>query len=74
MYGLTNFIEAIDRRKLDPVKKASLRRLVESVCDGNDPVLKLLDSRMRQLFKFACGLSCFVENIPMTIRTEYLMM
>jgi len=67
--ALTNFIEAIDRRELDPVKKASLRRLVESVCDGNDPVLKLLDSRMRQLFKFACGLSCLVENIPMTIRT-----
>ena len=67
--ALINFIEAIDRRKLDPVKKASLRRHVESVCDGDDPVLKLLDSRMRQLFKFACGLSCFVENIPMTIRT-----
>jgi len=55
--------------EIEPEKKASLRRLVEKVCDGNDAVLKLLDSRMRQLFKFACALDFSVENIPIAMRT-----
>lgn len=67
--ALINFIEAITRKEIGPEKKASLQRLVERVCGGNDAVLTLLDSRMRQLFKFACALNFSVENTPISMRT-----
>jgi len=67
--ALTNFVEAVKRTKLEPEKKASLRILVERVCNANDAVLKLLDIRMRQLFKFACVFDSSARSAPTAMRT-----
>jgi len=67
--ALSNFIEAVKRKELEPEKKSSLRRLVERVCNANDAVLKLLDIRMRQLFKFACVFDSSARSAPTAMRT-----
>jgi hypothetical protein len=51
--ALIDFSEGIGREVLDSEKVSALKRLVVAVLNGTDPVLKLLDSRMRNFFKFA---------------------
>ena len=73
MFHFPSFhIVAIQRKELDSVKKVSLLNLVENVCVENDPVLKLLDSRMRQFFKFVCGSTCYAEFVPSTMKAGLL--
>jgi len=51
---LIAFVEEIRNRPLEPKKASAVKLIVGRVCDGNDAVLKLLDGRMRQFFKFSC--------------------
>jgi len=61
-------IEAIKGKEALEVQ-VSHQSLVNSVCDGNDAVTKLLSIRVRQFFKFACTLDAFAANIPLAMKT-----
>jgi len=63
------FIEAIKRKDVEHEAQASHKSLVKSICDGNDAVSKLLNIRVRQLFKFACTLDTSAANIPLAMKT-----
>lgn len=49
-----NFTEVVGEQKLDNESKLALQSFVGAVLRGEDPVLKLLDNRIRQFFRYIC--------------------
>lgn len=52
--GLTSFTSALAERSLTDVECETLKNHALAVLRGSDPVLKLLDNRVRSYFRFAC--------------------
>ena len=52
--ALTSFTKALAERNLTKEEGDTLKNHALAVLRGNDPVLKLLDNRIRSYFRFAC--------------------
>ena len=47
----------------------SLKNSTSSILQGNDPVLKLMDNRIRQFFRVATSYNEVKGNVPMSMRS-----
>ena len=54
IHATQSLAKALANRDLDSNETDSLKNHVLAVLQGNDPVLKLLDNRVRSFFSFAC--------------------
>lgn len=54
VHAMNDLAEALVNRKLDEPELESMRNHAVAVLQGSDPVLKLLDKRVRSFFSFAC--------------------
>jgi len=63
------FAEAISGEQMEESQVESLKNSALSILKGNDPVLKLMDNRIRQLFRVASAYSEDKEKVPSSMRS-----
>lgn len=71
---ILSFIKDVSKREVDEEKLQRLRIATEAVLKGSDPVLSLMDKRIRDVLKTACILDIKLKNrndanVPVSLNT-----